>query len=194
LDAAPGAGDPVPGDADEMLSGAEERLPDPRDGDAARRDLAAEVRDRNADARDHNAEVRDRRVAGSPDPRGVRRWAANDRKAAADDRTASQADRHHAREDRDVARWDLSLARKVAEEHLLEVLNDTDDVAESILLIGQAQGILMNTRDVDAVDALAALEDRATREEEGLQDAARQIIAESRRTAPRQPTRGRPDN
>ena len=176
-------------DPDELTSEEKQRS-DLSDIDADRRDLTADVRDRyaevrdhNADVRDHNAEVRDHRVAAQPDPEGTRRKAARDRQAAARDRAAADDDRQQARTDRDASRWDRSMAQEV-EAHLLEALNDTDDLAESILLLGQAQGLLMDALDGDATEALIELEQRAARAGIGLQEAARQIIAERRAQVP----------
>jgi hypothetical protein len=169
----------APDDADELLSVEEkQRLSDLRDTDANRRDLNAEVRDRYAEVRDHNAEVRDDKLSGEPDPRGSRRRAAKDRAAAADDREASGDDRQHARGDREVSRWDRSVARQ-REEQLLQALRDTDDLAESTLLIGQAQGMLMEALHADPLEALIELGDRASQDHLDLQEAARRLIAES---------------
>jgi hypothetical protein len=154
-----------------------------RDIAANCRDLAAEDRDHTAEVRDHNAGVRDPRVASQPDPEGTRRKAARDRHAAARDRAAADDDRQHARTDRDASRSDLSAAQQV-EIHLREALNKTDDLAESILLLGQAQGLLMDVLDADATEALVELEQRAARAGIGLQEAARQIIAERRANLP----------
>ena len=166
----------------ELLSVEEkQRLSDLRDADANQRDLHADVRDRYAEVRDHNAEVRDDKLAGELDPKGGRRRAARDRKASADDRAASGDDRQHARDDREVSQWDRSVARQ-RESELLEALNVSDDLAESTLLIGRAQGMLMHARGGDSTDALIELGDRAARDQVGLQEAARRIIAEFRGT------------
>lgn len=177
----------APDDHDELLSvddphdllsvEEKERLSDLRDTDANRRDLEAEVRDRYAEVRDHNAEVRDDKLAGEPDPKGQRRRAAKDRRAASDDRAAADDDRQHARDDREVSRWDRSVAAQ-READLLNALNDSDDLAESTLLIGRAQGVLISALGGDPTDALIELGDRASRDQVGLQEAARRILAE----------------
>jgi hypothetical protein len=147
------------------------------DTDANLRDLHAEVRDRKAEVRDHNAQHRDDRISNQPDPEGGRRRAAHDREAAARDRVAADDDRQLARGDREAATWDRSVAEQMSAV-LQQALNDADDLAEATLLIGQAEGMLMTALDVNVTEALIELGDRAAREQVGLQEAARRIIAE----------------
>jgi hypothetical protein len=169
----------APDDPDELsLVEEKQRLSDLRDTDANRRDLVAEVRDRYAEIRDHNAQVRDDKLSGEPDPEGGRRRSAKDRKAAADDREAADADRQLAHVDRKVSRSDRTVARQ-REAQLLQALNDAADLAGSTMLIGQAQGRLVQALDTDPLSALIELGDRAARQQVGLQEAARQVLAES---------------
>jgi len=154
---------------------AEQRLSKPSDPDADRRDQRAEVRDRSAEVRDRSAEVRDHMMSGEADPKGGRRKAAQDRLAAAVDRDASSDDRRYARE---ASQWNGAVARQ-READLLQALNDSDDPGALTLLIGQAQSVLMQVLDVDPRDALIELGDRASRDQLGLQEAARRVIAES---------------
>jgi hypothetical protein len=153
------------------------------DTDANLRDLHAEVRDRKAEVRDHNAQHRDDRISNQPDPEGGRRRAAHDREAAARDRVAADDDRQLARGDREASTWDRSMAQQMAA-RLQQALNKADDLAEATLLIGQAEGMLMTALDVSVTEALIELGDRAAREQVGLQEAARRIIAERRASGP----------
>ena len=168
----------APDDPSELLSDeAKQRLADRRDTDAHHRDLFADVRDTNAEVRDYNAGLRDDRVSEQASSTDSQRRAAHDRAAASRDRLSAHDDRQHARQDREVSRWDRSVAVQV-ETQLLAALKAADDVAEATLLIGQAQGLLMKTPDVSARKALIELEQRAARDQVGLLEAARRIIAE----------------
>ena len=170
--------DVAPDDPYELLSDeAKRQLADRRDTQAHHRDVIADVRDTKAEVRDYNAEVRDGDVSERAGSTGGRRRAAHDRAAAARDRMSAHDDRRHAREDREVSRWDRSVAAKM-ESHLLAALQDTDDLAEATLLIGQAQGMLMKALAMDAGKALVELEHRAARDKVGLVEAAQRIIAE----------------
>ena len=163
--------------SDELLSDeAKQRLADTRDTDANKRDLAAEVRDHDAGVRDRNAQVRDERQAELADSVGPRERAARDRKAAARDRAASDSDRQLARADREVSRWDRAVARTV-EADLRQALAETDNVAETTLLIGQAQGVIIADQGGDAVDALIELRARAAADDVALLDAARETVS-----------------
>ena len=64
---------------------------------------------------------------------------------------------------------------------LREQLDRTEDNAEDMLLIGQAQGQVMQARNVGAYEALMAVFTRAARDRTALATAARSLIGETHR-------------
>lgn len=167
-------------DPGELLSPEEkQRLADLRDSDANRRDRDAEGRDRDAEKRDRHSNARDEPFSDEPGLMESRRRAAEDRDSAARDRAAGDYDRERSRRDRHASAWDRSVARQV-ETQLWQALSDADDLAEATFAIGQAQGALSTVLQLDATEALIELGDRASRDQVGLQEAARRILAEIR--------------
>ena len=154
-----------------------------RDDAADERDAAAAQRDKEADARDTHAEVRDEAVSDQPDVTGTRRFAAQDRHASSEDRGASAHDRVEARDDRRASRWDRVVAERIRAQ-LIESLDDADKMPDVTLLIGQAQGMLMATFGGNAAEAMMEIGDRADRDEVGLQEAARRLLAGAASSGP----------
>ncbi len=150
---------------------------DGRDDLADERDAAADERDRRANARDEHAEVRDDAMADQPDIGGTRRFAKQDRRASAEDRDEAGQDRRRASDDRTASSYDRSVAEQIKAQ-LLVALDDADKLPETTLLIGQAQGMLMSTFGGNAAEAIIEIGDRADRDQVGLQEAARRILAD----------------
>jgi hypothetical protein len=166
----------VPGESG-VQDGGFDAGPEARDGAADKRDAAAHERDLLANARDAHAEVRDAAVSEQPDIAGTRRFAAQDRHASADDREAAAYERLRARVDRHAASWDRLVAERIRTQ-LSKALEDGDKLPEATLLIGQAQGMLMATFGGNAAEAIIEVGARADRDQVGLQEAARRILAE----------------
>jgi hypothetical protein len=154
-----------------------------RDEAADDRDTAADERDEDADARDTHAEVRDEAVSDQPDVTGTRRFAAQDRSASSQDRGASADDRLEARADRKASSWDRIVAERIREQ-LIASLDDADKMPDVTLIIGQAQGMLMATFGGNAAEAMMEIGDRADRDEVGLQEAARRLLADGASSGP----------
>ena len=150
---------------------------DGRDCAADERDAVADKRDRRADMRDDHADVRDEALSDRPDRTGARDFAAQDRRAAAADRVESAEDRLRARDDRKASTWDRSVAQAM-QTRLMAALNDADTLPEATLIIGQAQGMLISEVGGNAAEAIMEIGDRADRDNVGLQEAARRILAE----------------
>jgi hypothetical protein len=150
---------------------------DGRDKDADERDADANERDRSAHGRDVRAEVRDAAVSDQPDMTGTRRFAAQDRHAAAEDREAAAYERLNSRVDRKASGWDRSISAQLKAQ-LFEALEHADQLADATLCIGQAQGILMSASGGNAAEAMTEIGNRADRGHVGLEEAARQILAE----------------
>ena len=150
---------------------------DGRDDAADERDASADESDRAADARDAHADVRDAAVSDQPDIGGTRHFAAQDRDASADDRTAAADNRVRAREDRKASSWDRSAAELIRVK-LIDELNDADTLPDTTLVLGQAQGMLMATFGGNAAEAMIEIGDQADRDQVGLQEAARRILAD----------------
>ena len=154
---------------------------DGRDDAAHERDASADARDRRADARDTHADVRDTEMSDEADSAATRRFAKQDRRASAEDREKAGENRQHASDDRQASRDDRSLAEHV-KARLIAALDDADKLPETTLLIGQAQGMLMSSLGGNATEAIIELGDRADRDQVGLQEAARRILAEGATT------------
>jgi hypothetical protein len=158
-------------------------------------DYAAKVADRDAEARDQAAEDRDaraeaREVAANMSPAhhshpGDRRMARSDREEAAHDRDQAVDDRGRARRDRKVSKMGRDRASEDrgavwdAMSKLRVMLSDAEDNAEDMLVVGKAQGLLMEARDLDPTDALLALCSDANRDDRTLLDASRCIVVGS---------------
>lgn len=154
---------------------------DERDDAADERDAEARQRDRRSHARDVHAEVRDAAVSDQPDITGARRFAAQDRYAAAEDREAAAYERLHSRVDRKASGWDRSVSSRMKAK-LIDALEEADGFADTTLVIGQAQGMLMAILGGNAAEAMIEIGDRADRDQVGLQEAARRILAEGARS------------
>jgi hypothetical protein len=169
------------------------------DREAHRHDAAADTRDdqakaadRDADARDRVAETRDdrasRRDAAEQDEIGGAgrtsrsRSAARDREASAGDRISAVEDRERARRHRKASRDDRSFAaayRGAAADAAAvyrTLVERAEDNAEDMLLIGQAQGILMVSHDLSAAQALLEIYTRANRDRFTVSGAAQSIV------------------
>jgi len=96
--------------------------------------------------------------------------SVSDRLRARHDREAALKDRERASEDRDVAT--AALAGHDKEYDRLE------SHADDMLLVGQAQGVLMQTRGINAAEALLAIFTRASNDNTGLRIAAQGIVIE----------------
>jgi hypothetical protein len=148
-----------------------------RDDEADERDAAADQRDAVADARDHHARARDEALSDKPDLWGSRRFAAQDRQDSADNREAAADDRREAHVDRQAARWDRTVAEQI-KALVLFAIDDADELPEAVLVIGRAQVMLVDTFGGTAAAALIEIADRADRDQTGLDEAARRILAD----------------
>lgn len=166
---------------------ADDAAADSRDEQASADDEAAADRDRAAGVRDDRTARRGRDAHDEGMARGYsldRRPAARDRKASADDREAgaddrdrSRRDRHGARHERERASDDRDAAADVVAGHDA-LLSRAEDNADDMLLVGQAQGVLMKARDLNAAEALLELFTRASSDRTELRDAAQKVIDE----------------
>jgi hypothetical protein len=163
------------------------------------RDIAADVRDDQAKVADRDADARDL-VAQRRDDRAARREAVHrdsavpasrvadsrsalrDREASAGDRISALEDRARARQSRKASRDDRQRAagdRGAAVDATViyrKLVEQAEDNAEDMLLIGQAQGILMASHNISAAQALLAVYTRANRDGAGVSEAAQSII------------------
>jgi hypothetical protein len=172
-----------------------------RDRDAHQQDDVADVRDVEAKAADHDADVRDRAAeqrdakaaardadtlnATSATPavrrraRKDREDAAHDREQAVDDRSRARRDRKTSKLNRERASWDRGAAwQSLAALRLM--VSDAEDDAEDMLLIGRAQGIIMQERGVPPTQALLELCVQASQNDKGLADASLNIVTDLR--------------
>jgi hypothetical protein len=179
-----------------------------RDRDAHRQDDVADVRDLEAKAADHDADVRDRSAerrdaaaaardadewsathqhpVGSGERRRARRDredAAHDREQAVDDRSRARRDRKTSQQHRERACEDRSAAWE-ALAALRLLINDAEDNAEDMLLIGRAQGIIMQERGLPPTQALLELCMQASQNENSLSSASHNIVAGLRPSSP----------
>jgi hypothetical protein len=154
------------------------------DEQAAKRDVAAGEADRQADRRDAAAEVRDT-AAGhySVNPERERRRAADDRSHAVEDRRRASQDRESARADRHRAAEDRGGAHD-AMSMLKGLLYRAEDDDEVMVLVGQAQGMIMAARDATPLQALLELSARAAQDGTELVAAARAIVRETKSGPP----------
>jgi hypothetical protein len=185
LSAVPPAPDASRGVEDELAqrdhaAEVDDDVADDRDVEAGIADTAANARDRAAMERDFDADME---MVGQPLTTPARR-AQRDREAAAADRGAAVDDRGRARRDRKTAQQGRKRAsgdRTAAMEgvvYLRGLLDEAEDNAEDMLLIGQAQGKLMREGAVSAGEALLAVATRAAREQKNLKYAALDIVNE----------------
>jgi hypothetical protein len=144
-----------------------------RDQVAAEADSAANQRDQVANAttatapEDEPIEVTEERRRAARD----RSNAASDRKRAHQDRKASRHDRWRAGEDRGAAHDSIN--------QLKGLLYRAQDDHEVMLVLGQAQGMIMAARDVTPLESLLELTARAARDGTELGEAAKAIVRES---------------
>ena len=179
-----------------------------RDREAQRQDKVAEgrddiakVADRGAAARDRSAEERDATAdawdshpsATGPSSGSERQRARRDRLAAAHDRQDSVDDRGRARRDRKVSqqgRVRASGDRSAAWEAVAAIrlmLSDAEDEAEDMLLIGRAQGIIMQERGLPPTEALLELCAQSSRNATSLAGAALHIVEDASPDSPSPP-------
>ena len=175
--------------ADEVAAAIRDHNATISDQDAATRDRAAELRDAKAESRDQETPsgqdivptlYADRRRA-----RSDRHDAALDREGAADDRDGARADRHAAQVHRERAGHDRAVAREAVDQ-MRQLVNRAEDDTETMIAIGQAQGIIMATRDVTPLEALLQLSLRAAEDRSELAAAAQTIVRQER-AAPGEP-------
>ena len=155
---------------------------------AAERDEVAAEADRAAEQRDLVAKRSDAAAPGD-DPieaTQVRERAADDRsRAAADrersrnDRCASEHDRRRAGEDRGAAHDSVS--------QLKGLLYRAEDDNEVMLLLGQAQGMIMAAHDATPLQALVELSARAATDHIELGAAATAIVRDARQRREEEP-------
>jgi len=170
-------------DEDAALSRDERQLlAEARDTKGNYRDLAAVVSDLMAERRDDAAAARDAEPTGEPGQSRHDRAAARDREHAAADRARAGADRVASRHDRLGARWARERATREGDQaagRLRDVLVAAEEVAETNLLVGQAQGMLMYVLELTPEDALLELCSRAVGDGVGLAEAAGRIVGDS---------------
>ena len=156
----------------------DDRAADGRDAEARAADAAANARDLAAMQREVDA---NREMAGEPWTAAAgraerdREAAAVDRIHAADDRSRAQRDRNSARQGRNRASDDRAAATEGVA-YLRDLLDEAEANAEDLLVVGRAQGMLMQHHDVGAAEALIAVAERAVRERKNLQSAALDIV------------------
>jgi hypothetical protein len=161
---------------------------DARDVKAKAADHDTDVRDRSAERRDATAEARDAETWSAthqhPAGSGERRRARNDREDAANDREQSVNDRSRARRDRKTSQQHRERAsgdRGAAWEALAALrllINDAEDNAEDMLLIGRAQGFIMQERGLPPTQALLDLCMQASQNDKSLADASHDIATD----------------
>lgn len=160
---------------------------DARDVEAKAADHDADVRDRSAEQRDAKATARDADTlnATSATP-AVRRRARRDRESAAHDREQAVDDRSRARRDRKTSKQGRDRAsgdRGAAWEALAALrllVSDAEDSAEDMLLIGRAQGIIMQEGGLPPTQALLELCMQATQNDKSLAEASHDIVTDNR--------------
>jgi hypothetical protein len=166
-------------------------IADARDDEARAADHDADTRDRAAEQRDAEAAAQDADAltATSPAPsarrraRAAREEAAHDRELAVDDRSRARRDRKTSKQNRERASLDRSGAWD-ALAALRLMLNDAEDNAEDMLLIGRAQGIIMQERGVPPTQALLELCMQASQNDKSLAGASHDIAAGMRPSVP----------
>lgn len=173
--------DPSPG---EMLALAAERdkLADDRDTLAALHDDRAGARDRSGLRRDVAGSTRDRRaraIAQDMDPAVAdRSVAGEDRDLAAGDRSDSFDDRARSRQERERAAGDRERAGQEAAQQQ-DHLDGLRTALESRLVIGRAEGILMERHGISCESAFAVLARFSQESNRKLRDVAAELVAEA---------------
>ena len=172
----------------------QDEVADVRDDKATAADQDADARDRSADQRDAEAAALDGAHSLTPAfvsvpserrrARRAREDAAYDRQLAVDDRSRARRDRKAAKRNRDRASEDRGGAWE-ALAALRLLLNTAEDDAEDMLLIGRAQGIIMNERGLPPTEALLELCAQSSRNATSLAGAALQIVEDD---SPRLPS------
>jgi hypothetical protein len=185
--AAPARSPEEPLDERDREAARQDERSDARDLDAKEADQDANVRDRAAEDRDERAEAREVQAAMSPAQHSHpsdRRMARQDRENAAHDRDLAVDDRGRARRDRKISKQERDRASDDRSavwdgmSKLRVMLSDAEDNAEDMLVIGKAQGLLMEARDLDPTDALLELCLDANRNNRTLLDASRGVVGE----------------
>lgn len=162
------------------LSGRERRA-QRDDRRATKRDDVAAEADRAAEQRDL---VANRSDAAAPDDGVIE--ATQVRERAADDRSRAAADRERSRQDRCASqhdRWRAGEDRGAAHDSVSQLkglLYRAEDDNEVMLLLGQAQGMIMAARDATPLEALVELSARAATDHTELGAAATAIVREAR--------------
>lgn len=157
-------------DDEDRLAEARDDLAQTADVSAAKRDWAAEDRDAVSEAYDEVATPPAGRQRAAHD----RRAAAEDRDDALDDRTRARRDRRMSSLARGQAAWDRNDAASAVAD-LREMLLEAEDSAEAMVLVGQAQGKLMERHQYSALEAICQLAVEAEQAQTDLHDAARRL-------------------
>lgn len=150
------------------------------DRDADARDRAAEHRDAEADARDADASTTTGASLG--DRRRTlraREDAAYDRELSADDRGRARRDRQVSQRGRERASGDRSAAWEAVAAIRLMLSDAEDDDIEDALLIGRAQGIIMQERGLPPTEALLELCAQSARNATSLAGGALHIVGDT---------------
>jgi hypothetical protein len=148
---------------------------------AAARDEAAAQADRAAEQRDEVAALRNSILAEQPtDPAEERSRAADECSRAAGDRNRARRDREASRRDRGRADDDRGAAHDAVSQ-LKGLLYRAEDDDEVMILLGQAQGMIMAARDVTPLQALLELSARAAEDGTELVAAADAIVRDAKR-------------
>jgi hypothetical protein len=162
---------------------------DERDRVAARDDKRAAERDEAAAEADAVADQRDRAATRSSDSASgdESRQVAEERRHAADDRAHAAGDRDRARRDREASEHDRRRASEDrgaahdAVSQLKGLLHRAEDDDEVMILLGQAQGMIMAARDATPLQALLELSARAADDGTELVAAVHAIVREAKR-------------
>jgi hypothetical protein len=150
------------------------------DASAAARDVVATEADRAADRRDQTA-----RRSDTTEPEDEPSVIAKERTSAARDRSHAAADRKRARHDREDSehdRWRAGEDRGAAHDavsQLRGLLYRAQDDDEVMIMLGQAQGMIMAARDATPLEALLELSARAAKDGIELGAAADAIVREA---------------
>jgi len=144
------------------------------DAAANARDLAATERDVEAEAEMFIGQTTTSAYRGRRD----RDAAARDRTAAVEDRARAQRDRKAGKHGRRRASGDR-IAAMEGVAYLRDLLDEVEDDAEDMLVVGRAQGMLMQEHDYSAAEALLAVAMRAARKHTNLKHAALDVSNDS---------------
>jgi hypothetical protein len=148
---------------------------------AAKRDDVAAQADRAAAQRDEAADRRDSVLADQPtDPTEERSRAADERSRAAGDRKRARRDREASRSDRGRADDDRGAAHDAVSQ-LKGLIYRAEDDDEVMILLGQAQGMIMAARNATPLQALIELSARAAEDGTELVEAAHAIVRDADR-------------